>query len=293
MVKEEKTVLVVGGDGMAGHMLTLFLREQGYVVHNTSRRNYDDTVCHYFDVVLDYHHIENIIKKVKPDFVVNCIGALNQFAENNKDQAVLLNSFLPHYLDTLSQKHAFKFVHISTDCVFSGSKGGYQESDTPDADSFYGRSKSLGEIINDRSVTFRTSIVGPDINENGIGLFHWFMNQEKEVSGYTKVIWSGVTTLQLAKTIEQSFHVDITGLYHVVNNEKIDKYNLLVLFKDAMKKNIVILENPDVINDKSILNSRKDFDFHVPSYKVMIDEMAEWIFDHRDMYQTTLLNAQK
>jgi dTDP-4-dehydrorhamnose reductase len=195
---------------------------------------------------------------------------------------------LPHYLDKLSAEYQFKFIHISTDCVFSGQKGDYDEEDFTDATSFYGRTKSLGEIKNDRNLTFRTSIVGPDIKENGIGLFNWFMKQDGQVKGFNNVIWTGVTTLELAKSIEKSFDLEITGLYHLVNNQKINKYDLLMLFKKYMNKEIEISKDDSYISDKSIINTRTDFDFKIPSYEKMIEEMSIWINKNKEKYRIIL-----
>ena len=283
----DKKILVLGADGMAGHIIIDYLKSKKYDVFKTSRKESDEKSFIY-DVVDDYREIENAIEKIKPDFVVNCIGVLNQFAEDNKSEAVLINSFLPHYLDKLSIKYQFKFIHISTDCVFSGEKGGYNENDFTDAASFYGKSKSLGEVINNRNLTFRTSIVGPDIKENGIGLFNWFMKQSGEVKGFSNVIWSGVTTLELAKSIEKSFNFDISGLYHLVNNQKINKYELLLLFKKWMKKEIKVLKDDSYVSDKSIINTRTDFNFEIPSYEKMIEEMSIWINENKDKYKIIL-----
>lgn len=285
-------VLILGGDGMAGNIIKTFLEEKKYDVCVTTRKN-DEEKSFFFDVLLNVKELEKIVEKTKPDFVINCIGVLNQFAEENKAGAVLVNSFLPHYADSLSEKYSFKFIHISTDCVFSGSKGDYLETDFTDASSFYGKTKALGEVNNKKSVTFRTSIVGPDMNEKGIGLFNWFMQQSGEIKGFSKVIWSGVTTLELAKAIEKSFIFDITGLYHLVNNQKINKFDLLSLFKKSMKKKIEIIEDDSLVNDKSIVNSRKDFNFEIPSYEKMIEEMSRWIFGHKEKYEQIILNAKK
>ncbi|MGW8184827.1 MAG: dTDP-4-dehydrorhamnose reductase family protein [Candidatus Moraniibacteriota bacterium] len=283
----DKKILVLGADGMAGHIIIDYLESKQYDVFKTSRKESNEKSFIY-DVVDDYKEIENVIEKIKPDFVVNCIGVLNQFAEDNKPEAVLINSFLPHYLDKLSVKYQFKFIHISTDCVFSGEKGGYNEKDFTDASSFYGKSKSLGEVVNDRNLTFRTSIVGPDIKEDGIGLFNWFMKQSGEVKGFNNVIWSGITTLELAKSIEKSFTFDIAGLYHLVNNQKINKYDLLLLFKKWMKKEIEVLKDDGYVSDKSLINTRTDFDFEIPSYEKMVEEMSIWINNDKDKYKIIL-----
>ena len=287
----DKKILILGGDGMAGNIIKTYLEEKKYDVFVTTRKK-DDEKNFFFDVLLEVKELERIIKKTKPDFVINCIGVLNQFAEENKAGAVLVNSFLPQYADSLSEKYNFKFIHISTDCVFSGEKGDYIETDFADATSFYGRTKSLGEVKNEKNVTFRTSIVGPDINEKGIGLFNWFMQQEGQTKGFSNVIWAGVTTLELAKAIEKSFNLSVTGLYHLVNNQKINKFDLLNLFKKYMNKDINIIEDAGIVNDKSIINSRKDFNFEISGYEKMIEEMSVWIFDHKDKYEKIILNSK-
>ena len=284
-----KKILILGGDGMAGNMIKTFLEEKGHDVYSTTRRKKEGK-RYFFDVLENYNAVEEIVADVKPNFVINCIGVLNQYAEENKAAAVLINSFLPHYIDSLSKKYDFKLVHISTDCVFSGEKGDYVEDSFPDAPSFYGRSKSLGEINNEKNLTFRTSIVGPDINDNGIGLFNWFMKQSGEVKGFSKVIWTGVTTLELAKNIEKSFDTDITGLFHLVNNEKINKHDLLTLLKKYTGKKIDIKADDAYVSDKSLLRSRTDVGFEIPSYEQMIKEMGEWIDGHPEKYKQIILN---
>lgn len=287
-----KKILVLGADGMAGHIVSMYLNEVGYDVFTTTRKA-DDAKNSRFDVLDDYKDLNRIIDTVKPNFVINCIGVLNQFAEENKPGAVLINSFFPHYVDSLSAQHQFKMIHISTDCVFSGERGGYSETDVTDATSFYGKTKSLGEVNNDRNVTFRTSIVGPDMNEKGIGLFNWFIKQESETKGFSGVIWTGVTTLQLAKAIEKSFDMSITGLYHLVNNQKINKFDLLSLFKKYMKKDIAIKEDASYTSDKSLINNRKGFDFDIPDYDKMVREMSDWIYGHEKKYESVVVNAKK
>lgn len=279
-----KRILILGADGMAGHMIRTYLEEKKCDVYTTTRKKSEEKNS-YFDVLINFKELEAIIKKTKPDFVVNCIGVLVKFAEEHKPEAVLINSFLPHYVNSLSKEHNFKLIHISTDCVFSGARGNYSETDFTDAPTFYGRTKSLGEVNNDINLTFRTSIVGPEINKNGIGLFNWFMKQEGEIKGFTNAIWTGVTTLELAKAIKKSFDLNITGLYHLVNNEKINKYKLLLLFKKYTDKNIDIKEDSAYVNDKSLINTRKDFDFNIPDYENMINEMCLWISKHKEKYK--------
>ena len=137
-------ILVLGRNGMLGHVVYEYFRSIGDDVYGTDVRGN----CISYDAFKNQEELENIVKEYKPEVVINCIGILNQVAEDNKVLAVKLNSLLPHYIDSLSEKYNFKFIHVSTDCVFDGKKGKYDEDALPDATSFYGRSKALGEVIN-------------------------------------------------------------------------------------------------------------------------------------------------
>ncbi len=274
-------ILVLGSTGMLGHVVERHFKKQGYEVIATNREENSNL---YFDAVKDVKALEKVIELVKPDAVINCIGILNKAAEENKTKAVLVNSYLPHYIDELSEQYKFKFVHISTDCVFDGKRGAYAEDSEKDAKTFYGQSKALGELNNNHSLTLRTSIVGPDMNKNGIGLFKWFMDQEGEINGFTEVIWTGVTTIELAKQIEVAINNNLAGLYHVVNGDKIDKYSLLQLFKKYFNKDITINKNNSYKSDKSLVITRDDFKFNVPSYETTIKEMRDWVLENKDLY---------
>ena len=275
-------MLVLGSEGMLGHVVKLYFQEKGHRVKGTSRSADSDTYT--FDAVKNTNDLEYFLNEFEPDVVINCIGILNKVAEDNKPLAVMANSYLPHYMSELCRAKGIKFVHISTDCVFDGKEsGGYTESSFRTAVDFYGRSKALGEIEDDTNITLRTSIVGPDKNQNGTGLFQWFMNQEGEVSGFDKVIWTGVTTIELAKAIEKAIENNLTGLRHVVNNEAIDKYSLLSLFKKHFNKDINIQPKSDYVSNKSLVRTT-NFDFNVPDYDSMVKEMSEWVSKYRDLY---------
>lgn len=275
-------ILILGSDGMLGHVVKMYFEEKDYDVVCTTRR--DEKSELYFNITNSVSEIEKIIKRVKPDVVINCIGILNKVADEHKALAILINSYLPHYLDEISVENNFKLIHVSTDCVFDGKTGNYDEMSIPNETNMYGRTKALGEVINDRSVTLRTSIVGPDINENGVGLFKWFMDQEGEVGGYDKVLWTGITTIWFARCMEMAIENNLTGLHHCVNNDVISKYDLLVLFKKYFNKDIVINHNPDVESKKTLIRTNKSFDFGIPSYEDMIKDMREWVLNHKEVY---------
>ena len=192
--------------------------------------------------------LEKLVEEKKYDAIINCIGLLNQDAENNKHLAVYLNSYLPHLLSYLTRDLDTKVIQMSTDCVFSGKSGNYNENSLRDGETFYDRSKALGELENDKDLTFRDSIIGPDINRNGIGLFNWFMKQNGEIYGYTKAIWTGVTTLTLAKAMERAVQDNLTGLYNLVNNDSLSKYEMLLLFNEHFRENKLIIYKSDKVN---------------------------------------------
>jgi dTDP-4-dehydrorhamnose reductase len=276
--------LVLGASGMAGHIITLYLKEAGHKVVGLTR----SPVAYCENIVCDIENFEklsNIINNNDFDVVINAIGILNQYAELNKTKAILINSYLPHFLAEITSNTNKKVIHLSTDCVFSGKKGGYIEQSLRDGDTFYDRSKALGELDNSKDLTFRNSIIGPDSKAEGIGLFNWFMRQTGKIDGYTSAIWNGVTTLTLAKAIEQAAYCNLTGLYHLVNNNSISKYDLLRLFNKHFKGECITIQPSErIISDKTLINTRIDFRYHVPSFEEMISEQYLWIQNHRDLY---------
>ena len=224
--------------------------------------------------VTDKVKFEIIVAKIKPDFIVNCIGILINGCKN-LENAIYLNAYFPHQLKKISKNINAKLIHISTDCVFSGAKGSYIESDIKDGKGIYSQTKKLGEMEDNTNLTLRTSIVGPELKKNGEGLFHWFMGQSSDISGFTKSIWSGVTTIELAKAVKWAIEADITGIYHVTNNVSINKYNLLKLFKKYTKKDISIGQIDGTVVDKSLVDTRMLMDVGIPNYETMIRDMID------------------
>lgn len=276
--------LVLGCNGMAGHTISLYLKEQGHDVMGFAQ----EKSKYVNSIVGDARNIDfvkKIINEGKYDSVINCIGILNQFAEDKKSLAVYLNSYFPHFLAEVTYGTKTQIIHMSTDCVFSGKKGNYTEDDFKDGETFYDRTKALGELEDNKNITLRNSIVGPDINPNGIGLFNWFMKQDSQVYGYTKVMWTGQTTLQLAKTMEIAAKERASGLYNTVPDKSISKYDLLKLFNKYLRDDSIQIIPTDVVNlDKSLKRTRYDFKYSIPDYETMIVEMAQWIKNHKDMY---------
>ena len=283
-------ILVLGSEGMLGHVVKRYFENKGYEVYATSRNKENEN---YFDLTDNIKDIDKIVDRIKPQVVINCIGLLNKVAEENQALAVLINSYLPHYMDELSAKKNFKFIHVSTDCVFDGKKGQYAVDSFKDAYSFYGQSKALGEINNNRSVTLRTSIVGPDENPKGIGLFQWFMKQENETKGYSKAIWTGITTIQFAKCMEEAIEKNLAGLYHAVNGDKIAKADLLKLFAKYFKPSIKVIEDANFVSDKSLILKENDYKFNIPSYEQMIKDMKQWVLENKDLYPNLIKKMEE
>ena len=275
---------ILGCNGMTGHTIALYLKEQGHDVVGfaRSRSSFVDTVI---GDVFDVQTIQENILKGKFDAVINSVGILNQFAENDKAAASFLNSYLPHYLVKVTDGLDTQIIHMSTDCVFSGKTGGYTEKAFRDGETFYDRSKALGEIEDNKNLTLRTSIIGPDIKEDGIGLLNWFMKQDDEVFGFVKALWTGQTTLQLAKTMEVAVKQHATGLINIVPSSNISKYELLKLFNHYLKQDKLTIKPVEgVIADKTLIRTNFDFDYHVPDYETMVREMAEWMYEHKNIY---------
>jgi len=281
-----KKVLVVGCRGMAGHVIKKHLENTGmYDVWGIARgvKSVSKVIC--LDVV-NTEELEIVLNNNSFDVVINCIGLLNIKAEDNPHLAVWLNSFFPQLLASYGRKFNFQLIHISTDCVFSGAEGHYMEGSFKNGTGLYAQSKSLGEVVNSIDLTFRTSIIGPELKKNGIGLFHWFMNQNDKIEGFTGAFWSGVTTIELAKGINEAIKQRLTGLYHFTNNSKICKYDLVKEFNDVFKKGkTIITPSSDYKVDKSLINTRNDFVYTFPSYRSLIKEMKRWMLDNRSLYK--------
>lgn len=276
--------LVLGASGMAGHVISIYLKEKGHDVVGYCRRAVSFVEFIKGDVK-NVQRLKNVIETGNYDIVVNAVGILNQFAESDKESAAFLNGYLPHLLAKLTENMNTRIIHMSTDCVFSGKNAPYTENSFRDGESFYDRSKALGELNDEKNLTLRNSIVGPDINENGIGLFNWFMKQNGEINGYTNAVWTGMTTLQLAKTIEAAAFSDAHGLVNMVCEKNISKYDLLKLFNRYMRNDDVKI-NPydDFLLDKTLIRTNFEFDYSVPDYETMVVEMSEWIHEHKYLY---------
>ncbi|MDF2936161.1 MAG: dTDP-4-dehydrorhamnose reductase [Paenibacillaceae bacterium] len=270
-------LLILGGNGMAGHVLVGYFRKrQDWEVAYTSRDRNDPHAL-YLDAG-DEGQVTEMLDRLRPDVVINAVGILNRDAEEHESLAYQVNGILPHLLRRKQEEWGGRLVHISTDCVFSGDKGDYTEFDLPDGSSVYAISKAMGEVRHPPHLTVRTSIIGPEIRSTRIGLFDWFMSRQGVVKGYTQVYWNGVTTVQLAKSVEEMLAAGTSGLVHLTAPQKVSKYELLCLFQETFGKDDAVIE-PDgqFRQDRTLRRTRNDDALLVPEYRTMLAEMRDWM----------------
>jgi len=246
-----KKILILGTTGLLGStLLKYFSQKKNFECFGIIRKNSDKKKLKYIRNVKLYKtnyknedSIKRIFAIVKPDLIINCIGVVKQLIDkNNISEIIKVNSFLPHYLSEIAKKQKkIKFVHFSTDCVFSGTKGNYYTTDLPDAKDIYGQSKFIGELKAKNTLTLRTSIIGHELKTK-YSLLNWFLDQKKSVKGFKNAIFSGLTALEIAKVLHKFIlpKKNLNGLYHL-SGKPISKYDLLNIIKKVYNKDIKIL----------------------------------------------------
>ncbi|WP_082893859.1 dTDP-4-dehydrorhamnose reductase family protein [Pseudomonas marginalis] len=260
-------VLVLGITGMLGSaVFNVLSRDERYITNGTLRgsgglKYFGETLQENIITDLDVlcaESLTNVLLRVRPDVVINCIGVIKQFSASKDPLATLpLNSLLPHRLQKLCELAGTRLVHISTDCVFSGRKGGYVESDISDAEDLYGKSKYIGEVVDSvNTITLRTSIIGHELGSSN-SLVDWFLSQRGTVKGYTNAIFSGLPTVELAEVIRNYVlpRKDVWGLYHV-SAAPIDKYSLLSLIAKEYEKEVSLIRDDILVIDRSLDSTR-------------------------------------
>jgi len=261
-------VTVVGSRGMAGHVIVKYLEQQGNTVTSVDRTQLDVE-----------GNVEQFFETLDTDFVVNAVGLLVKDCVNRPDRAVAINAWWPQYCAHKLQGTDTRLIHLSTDCVFDGQRGNYVEADKHTETNAYGRSKSFGEINNSKDITFRMSIIGPEL-KNGTGLLNWVLtNKESELPGWDNAWWNGITTLQLAKCIDQYINNPaISGVYHLVNNNvQINKYDLLCKINAVYElgKHIIRTQGPKTVN-KVLVDTRSEIDFAIPDYDTQLQQLRDF-----------------
>lgn len=278
-------ILVLGASGMLGNAMIRVLSENpdwqvyGTIRSESSKRFFSSDIAQHLYSGIDVEQYDSLVQafiKIRPNIVINCVGLIKQLADsNNPLQALPINSLLPHRLASLCDLVGARLVHMSTDCVFSGKKGNYRETDPSDAEDLYGKSKFLGEVDYPHAVTLRTSIIGHEL-QGSKSLIGWFLSQEKQCKGYVKAIYSGLPTVVLAQIVRNVIirRTDLSGLYHVAS-APISKYDLLRLVAEIYEKPIRIIPDESLQIDRS-LNSdkfREATGYVAPDWKEMIQLM--------------------
>jgi dTDP-4-dehydrorhamnose reductase len=272
---------------MLGHRLWINLRKEHEVwvtVHgdlNPFPRmpEFPERFIHYRVDALIFEEIVRALIVIQPELVINCIGLIKQIKSlvNDPFLSISLNALFPHQVSMLCRAANIRMIHISTDCVFSGKKGYYTESDLSDAEDLYGRTKFLGEVNDSSTITLRTSIIGQEL-KNNLGLIGWFLSQSGTIKGYKRAIYSGFTTDELSHIILNYVipHPELRGVYHVSSNP-ISKFDLLMMVKEAYgKNNVEILPDQEFFCDRSLISTRfRQATGYLPSsWGDMIGEMA-------------------
>lgn len=278
-------ILILGGSGMLGHRLWMNLRKEHEVwVTVRGEQNpfpsipeFPEEFIRYRIEGLIFDEITRALASIQPDIVINCIGLVKQQGIA-KDPlfSISLNALLPHRISLICRTAKIRMIHISTDCVFSGKKGNYLETDQSDAEDLYGRTKFLGEVNYPHTITLRTSIIGRELRTR-LGLMEWFLAQNGTVNGYKNAVFSGFTTDEISRIILNYIipNPGLNGVYQVSGNP-ISKYDVLMLANKAFKKNITILEENNFICDRSLDSTRfrQITGYQPPSWEIMIAEMA-------------------
>tara|TARA_B100001057_G_scaffold499798_1_gene611838 strand:- start:4783 stop:5652 length:870 start_codon:yes stop_codon:yes gene_type:complete len=286
-------VLVLGIDGMIGHKIAQSI-QNNYELFGTSRKDLkkQDIGLHQGKIVKhDFlkNNLESLLKNVSPSIIINCVGitprrGLNKSIINSE----LLNSKLPHFLDNWSKSNNSKLIHFSTDCVYSGDKGDYSEDSNTDAKDTYGITKAKGEINNDYSLTLRSSMIGREVF-NYTELFEWLYSMKnKRIQGYSKAIYSGITTVRMGKIINLILQdgLSLSGIMNI-SSKPISKFDLLKKLSEAFNLNVDIEENSNISSNK-VLNSKKFTEItgiKMPNWNELISEFKEDSSSYTSLYK--------
>lgn len=280
-------ILILGGNGMIGHKMYQVISKEFDDVWVLLKKPLDqvhsseifktDKVIESFNLV-HFDKLSKVLNNLMPDLIINAAGiTIRRGINDNILNSILINSALPHFLDNWVKSNNKRLIHFSTDCVFSGKKGFYSEFSATDAEDTYGKTKGLGEVISSNTITLRGSMIGREL-ENKTELLEWFLNQnEHSVKGYNKVIYSGITTIRMAKYVLQILnkHPNMNGIYNV-SSINISKFELVKLFNQYFNKKCFIIADDSYISNKD-LDSTKFYletGFEKPNWSELIEELA-------------------
>ena len=283
-------ILVLGGDGMLGHKMFQTLSARYPDTCCSVRGSIEEPFYHRIDLfrrekilekvdAMDLPALGRTLREVRPAYIVNCVGVIKQREEAKAAvPSITLNALLPHKLAEFAEEWDGKVIHFSTDCVFSGKRGGYTEDDPSDAEDLYGKSKYLGEATAGNAITLRTSIIGRELSHFR-SLLEWFLAQKgKTIRGFRRVIYSGVTTNYLARRVGDLIgdHPHLSGLYQVTS-APISKHDLLCLLRDAFRLDVKIVPDEQEVSDRSMVGDRfmKATGYVCPPWPDLASDLAD------------------
>jgi len=289
-------ILILGGDGMIGHKMAQVLSNFNHEI-NVSVREQRELTKQCFSskvkVFINDFLKENVLTfldRVNPDVIINAIGiTIRRGVNEHLSDAIYLNSYFPHQLANWAGIHNKRLIHFSTDCVFSGSEGSYSEDATPNASDYYGKTKGLGEVLSKNALTLRSSMIGPELF-NKTELFEWVTNnKEKEINGFSRVMYSGVATVYMARLVVDLIenHKDFNGIYNIASNP-ISKFELLHLINDNFDLGLVINKDQNIVSNKTLDASKIENELGIksPSWNELIIDLKKDYIHFIDLYKT-------
>lgn len=285
-------ILILGADGMIGHKIAQSLEDFELIL--ASRKSISSKSIGIINGKMVLHNLitdslDLLLDNTTPDIIINCAGiTTRRGVEDNIVNTELLNSDLPHKLDSWANLNSKKLIHFSTDCVFSGNRGNYLDNDFADAEDIYGKSKALGEVDSPNTLTIRCSMIGRELY-NFTELFEWLKkNKNKKIEGYSKVFYSGITTVRMGKILNQILkkNLNLSGIYNI-SSTPISKFDLLVKLSNAFNLNVDIKQNKNNKSNKVLISEKftEITGIYPPNWDDLISEFKEDCNKYKGLYK--------
>jgi len=280
-------VLILGASGLIGHKLLQKLSGsfETFAALHKSKEYYGNHLLFSGDNIIDKIEVENfdvlrgLLHAINPDVIINCVGITKRKIEIDKPiVSIEINSLFPHKLAIWAKNYGKRVIHFSTDCVFDGKLGNYNEDSITTAEDLYGKTKALGEINYSHSLTIRSSFIGQELFGK-TELLEWFLSQNgRQINGYINTLYSGVSVIYMADIVKKIIdnYPKLSGLYQLALENPISKYDLLCIARDAYKINVDIIPDGNHIHKPTLDNTRlkKAIKITVPSWKEMMEKLA-------------------
>lgn len=288
-------ILILGSKGMLGHVLSTYFKEnyKDWTIDGVAR----DIDPYFSNIALDLTDFDSLKKILAIDYdvIINAAAILVKDSENQKVNAIKINSELPHFIMENKCQNT-KYIHISTNTLFDSlsTKNKYLEVDDEkiNVKRFYDKTKYLGEVFYDNHILIRTSIIGFNYNHKKENLLNWFINQ-KEIDGYSKALWNGTTTLELAKRIAMLIRMKFVGKIHICVEHEVSKYELLAEMNKFLQCPIIIKKSNKDGGATGLLWSDYPEGIIKKSYYEQLEEYINWVLDHKNIYGDKYLRVLK